>query len=320
MSDTINEIIKKAKEKSGWIVLPEANQDVRVLDATKQILSQGICDIIVLGKPSEFPAELKNNPHCKIVEIDNVLTEQFAKEFQEMRKFRGYEIEFEDAKKTVSNPIYFAMMMLHDNMASGVVAGAKESTANVLRPALQIIRAKQGKSTVTGSMILTKGNKTFLFGDVSLVQFPNEQQLCEIAISNAEFMKNVLSTEPRVALLSYSTKGSAKSDSITMIQKATELAQHSKYQIDGEMQVDSALDRATALHKGVSSSVGGNANVLIFPDLNAGNIGYKLVARLAGYKAIGPVMLNFNKPVNDLSRGCTAEEILLTVCITKLQA
>ena len=161
---------------------------------------------------------------------------------------------------------------------------------------------------------------TLIYGDVSLVENPTAQQLADIAIATAEVMEEVVGVEPKVAMLSYSTKGSAKGEMVSKIQEATRIAQKGKYLVDGEMQVDSALDKATAKRKGITSKVGGNANVLIFPDLDAGNIGYKVTARLGGYTAIGPIMLNFNKPVNDLSRGCTEEEIVNTVCITKLQA
>jgi phosphate acetyltransferase len=234
-----------------------------------------------------------------------------------MRKAKG--LTLEEAKKLIQQPIYFAMMLVKNGLADGVVAGAKYSTADVLRPALQIIKTKPDKKIVTGGMLMLKDNENPLFfGDVSLVENPTSEQLAEIALGNAEFMQKVLNVEPKVAMLSYSTKGSAKHEMVDKVRVATELAKNRGFMVDGEMQVDSALDLATAQKKGVNSEVGGNANVLVFPDLNAGNIGYKLVARLGGYDAIGPIMLNFNKPVNDLSRGCTVDEIVNTVVITKL--
>ena len=168
-------------------------------------------------------------------------------------------------------------------------------------------------------LMLKEDCKPMVFADVSLVENPTSENLADIAISSAEFYKTIVGNEPKVAMLSYSTKGSAQSDVIKKVSDAVKIANSkSTYLIDGEMQVDSALSKSTAKQKGITSAVGGNANVLIFPDLNAGNIGYKLVARLGGYTAVGPIMLNFNKPVNDLSRGCTTDEIVNTVLITKL--
>ena len=285
----------------------------------KIILENNLANLIIFGKSSEFSSKITNNPNCKIIDIEsyeNLST--FTTQLYELRKHKG--LTLEQASELVKNPAYFAMVMLKNNLADGVVAGAKFTTADTLRPALQIIKTKPGKKSVVGSMIMAKENeKPLVFADVSLIEKPDSETLAEIAVSSAEFMGKVLNIEPKVAMLSYSTKGSAKSEMVELVQRATEIAKQSKYLIEGEMQVDSALDISTATKKGVTSQVGGNANVLVFPDLNAGNIGYKLVARLGGYTAIGPIMLNFNKPVNDLSRGCTVEEIVDTVCITKLQ-
>ena len=168
--------------------------------------------------------------------------------------------------------------------------------------------------------MLKEDKRPLFFGDVSLIEKPDSETLSEIAISNADFMHKVVGVEPKVAMLSYSTKGSAKGEMIDLITKATELAkQKSNYIIDGEMQADTCFDEVVAKRKGIAGELAGKANVLIFPDLNAGNIGYKLTQRLGGFSAIGPIMLNFNKPVNDLSRGCSVDEIVNTVCITKLQ-
>ena len=314
----LEEIKKQAKRKNVKIILPETNQDERVKKACLQILKEGLSKIIVFGKPEEFPEEF-NNPNCEIVDIQtNKYKEEFINQLYELRKAKG--LTLEDAKRLLEQPTYFAMMMLKNNFADGVVAGAKYSTAEVLRPGLQIIKTKPGKNIVTGGMLMLKENENPLFfGDVSLVENPTSEELSEIALANAEFMEKVVGVEPKVAMLSYSTKGSAKSEMVDKVRLATELAQNKGYLVDGEMQVDSALDLATAKKKGMVSEVGGQANVLVFPDLNAGNIGYKLVARLGGYQAVGPIMLNFNKPINDLSCGCTTEEIVNTVCITKLQ-
>lgn len=314
----LNQIKKRAKNKDCTIVLPEANIDERVKQAAVEILKQNLAKIIVFGTKKDFSLELLENKNCTVIDIKkyNKLND-LAADLYEMRKAKG--LTLEDAKKLIAEPNYLAMMLVQKGIADGVVAGAKYSTADVLRPALQIIKTKPGKKIVTGGMLMLKEKcNPLFFGDVSLVENPTSEQLGEIALANAEFMQKVLDIEPKVAMLSYSTKGSAKSEMVDKVRIATELAQNKGFLIDGEMQVDSALDLATAKKKGITSEVGGNANVLVFPDLNAGNIGYKLVARLGGYTAVGPIMLNFNKPVNDLSRGCTVEEIINTVLITKL--
>ena len=309
----------KAKNIKSTIILPEANLDKRVADACEIILENGLSNLIIFGKENEFSNRITSDPNCEIIDIENYVNlGDFINQLYELRKHKG--LTLEQAQELIKNPAYFAMMMLKNNLADGVVAGAKYTTADTLRPALQIIKTKAGKKSVVGSMIMAKENeKPLVFADVSLIEKPDAETLAEIAVSSAEFMEKVLEIEPKVAMLSYSTKGSAKSEMVDLVSKATEIAKQSKYLIDGEMQVDSALDLSTATKKGITSEVGGNANVLVFPDLNAGNIGYKLVARLGGYSAIGPIMLNFNKPVNDLSRGCTVDEIVDTVCITKLQ-
>lgn len=314
----LEELRKRAQNKDCTIVLPEANIDERVKLAAKQILDENLARIIVLGKNEEFPKEFETNENCEIIEIETYSRlEEFAQVFYELRKDKGMSLN--DARGMVRRPMYFAMMLVKLGLANGVVAGASYSTADVLRPALQIIKTKPNKNLVTGGMLMLKEDcAPLFFGDVSLVENPTSEQLAEIAIANAEFVEKVLNIEPKVAMLSYSTKGSAKSEMVDKVRIAVDLAKRKGYLVDGEMQVDSALDAATAKKKGITSKVGGNANVLVFPDLNAGNIGYKLVARLGGYDAVGPIMLNFNKPVNDLSRGCTTEEIVNTVIITKL--
>ncbi len=314
----LKEIQERAKSRDLTIILPEANLDERVVSACKQILKEGLSKLIVFGKKNEFPEEVSNNDNCKIIDIEtSSLCSEFAEKLYELRKEKG--LTLEKAKELIKQPMYFAMMILKFDMADGVVAGAKYSTADVLRPGLQIIKTKKGKKIVTGGMLMLKDNeRPLFFGDVSLIENPTSEELAEIAEANADFMKKVLDVEPKVAMLSYSTKGSAKHEMVDKVIIATELAQNRGFLVDGEMQADTALDLATAKKKGITSEVGGQANILVFPDLNSGNIGYKLVARLGGYQAVGPIMLNFNKPINDLSRGCTVEEIVNTVLITKL--
>ncbi len=311
----LKEIQQRAKSKDVTIILPEANMDERVKSASEKILSDGLSNLIVFGKEADF--DFKSD-RVKVINLsNNDLSEDFAHQLFELRKHKG--MTEEQSKELIKQPMHFAMMLMKNNMADGVVAGAKYSTADVLRPALQIIKTKPNKNIVTGGMLMLKEDERPLFyADVSLIEQPNSGQLSEIAFASAEFMQNVVAIEPKVAFLSYSTKGSAKHEMVDNVRHATELTQNKGFLVDGEMQADCALDLSTAKKKGVTSEVGGNANVLIFPDLNAGNIGYKLTARLGGYQAIGPIMLNFNKPVNDLSRGCTVEEIVNTVLITKL--
>lgn len=316
--ELIKELEKQAQKINATIVLPEANLDGRVYLACQKILKKNLAKIIVFGTSKQFGEEFKT-PNCQIIDIKKFKRlNEFATQLFELRKAKG--LTLIEAQNLILQPSYFAMMLLKNNLADAVVSGAYYSTADTLRPALQIIKTKPNKALVCGAMLMLKqGKKPLVFADVSLVENPTSEQLAEIAVSAAEFYKLLTKKAPKVAMLSYSTKGSAKGELVEKVANATKLAQaKSTIHIDGEMQADAALNKAVSTKKGITSDVGGNANVLIFPDLNAGNISYKLVARLAGYTAIGPIMLNFNKPVSDLSRGCTADEIVNTVIITKL--
>ncbi len=316
--ELIEKIINKAKKVKGKIILPEAVEDKRVYNACKKMLKDGLTEIIVFGKVDDFDQDFKTKT-CTIIEIEkDARLEQFASQLYKLRAHKG--LTLAQAKQLILTPAYFACMMLYNGEADGLVAGAVWTTANTLRPALQIIKTKPNKSLVTGIMLMVKEKcAPLVYGDISLNVNPTAEELAQIAISSAEFYKSVVSTKPRVAMLSYSTNGSAKSELVDKVREATKIAKQSNYLIDGEMQGDAALDPTVAKTKFKGSSVAGKANVLIFPDLDAGNIAYKLTSRLAGYTAVGPIMLNFNKPVNDLSRGCTEDEIVLTACITKLQ-
>ncbi len=313
----LKKIKSKAKKVDATIILPEANLDKRVYSACKTILKEKLCNIVVFGKESEFDKDFKN-PHCQIIDISsNKDREVYAKQLYELRKEKG--LTKVEATELVKNPAYFACMMIKNKLASGMVAGAKWSTGDTLRPALQIIKAKKGKNLVTGSMLLVKEDKKpLIFGDCALVQNPTAEELGEIAISNAELFEKLFKAKPNVAMLSYSTLGSAKGEMVEKVTSATKIAKKSGLAVDGEVQFDVAVDKVTAKNKGLTSKSAGKSDVFIFPDLNAGNIGYKIATRLGGYLAVGPIMLNFNSPVNDLSRGCTVEEIINTVCITKL--
>lgn len=306
----------KAKKINAVIVLPEANLDKRVYQVAKLLLSKKLSDIIVFGKKEDFDKSF-NSPHCQIIDIESYPKKELAKQLYSLRQHKG--LTQQKANSLIKNPIYFATMLLYNGLADGMVAGAYFSTSEIVLSALQIIKTKPTAKYVTASMLMIKnGQKPLLFGDVALIENPDANCLAEIAIANANFMDKVLGITPKVAMLSYSTCGSAKSEMVDKVAQATKIAQQkSDYLIDGEMQVDSALNKQIAEHKGATSQVAGDANVLIFPDLNAGNIAYKLVSNLAGYKAIGPIMLNLNKPVMDLSRGSSVEEILECVMLTK---
>ncbi|MBR1988510.1 MAG: phosphotransacetylase [Clostridia bacterium] len=314
----LKDLKKLANKKFATIILPEANIDERIRQACIRLLKEGTTKLIVFGAIDGMTKEFLSDK-CEIINIESdPRLEDFATQLYELRKHKGMTID--EAKELIKTPEYFSMLLLKNDYADGLVAGAKWTTANTLRPALQVIKCKKGKSSVVGSMLmLKKGMDPLVYTDVSLIENPDSEQLAEIAISGAEFMDKVVGNEPKVALLSYSTYGSAKSEMVDKVKNATEIAKSkSTYLIDGEMQGDSALEMETAKKKCPTSKVAGQANVLVFPELDAGNIAYKLTAYFGGVQAVGPIMLNFAKPINDLSRGSTVEEIINTVYITKL--
>ena len=234
----------------------------------------------------------------------------------------------EKARETLKDPIYFATMMIQSNAADGLVSGAEHSTADTIRPALQIIKTKPGISVVSGCFIMYVPNSTFgdnglfVFADCAVNPDPSSEQLAEIAISSAETAKALCDMEPRVAMLSFSTKKSADHPNVDKVIKAFEIAKEKvpSLEIDGELQADAALVESVGQKKSPGSKVAGKANVLIFPDLQSGNIGYKLVERLAKAHAIGPFLQGLNKPVNDLSRGCSVQDIIDVTAVTAIQA
>ncbi|MBO5910283.1 MAG: phosphate acetyltransferase, partial [Clostridia bacterium] len=237
-----------------------------------------------------------------------------------MQKRKKAQPTREQAIETLQDPRYFSTMLLEMGEADGMVLGAYYTSADALRPALQIIKGKEGKRVV-GSMLINRDDfvEPHLYVDVSLNQNPNEQELAEIGIAGADFYHGVLNREPKVVFLSYSTFGSAEGELITKVRNATNIAKESSYIIEGEMQFDAAVTPEVARTKCPSSFIKGKANTFVFPDLNCGNIAYKIAQRLGGCQAVGPIMLNFRYPVNDLSRGCSVKDIYDTVVITKLQ-
>lgn len=328
----IEEIKNRARNDIKTIILPEA-EDKRVLEAASKVINQGFAKVILLGDKNRI---LENSKKYDInldgVDIINPLTSEKKVEYKqklyELRKNKGMTLE--QAEELLKEPIYFGMMMLKDenSKADGLVSGAAHSTANTLRPALQILKTKPGTKLVSAFFVMCVPNceygenGTFIFGDSGLNQNPTADELSEIAISSSKSFEQLVRKEAKVAMLSYSTKGSAKSELTEKVIEATKLVKEKEanLMVDGELQLDAAIVPEIAESKAPGSPLKGEANVLIFPDLDAGNIGYKLVQRLAKAEAYGPLCQGIAKPVNDLSRGCSADDIVGVVAITAVQA
>ena len=328
MAGFMDKIKEKAKTDIKTIVLAEG-EDIRTIQAADIILREGVANLIILGDEDKI-AELAKDCDISKATIINPLKsdklEEFANSFYEMRKSKG--ITPEQAAETVKNPLYYGVMLVKLNMADGMVAGAVNATANVLRPCLQILKTAPGTKLVSAFFVMCVPdceygeNGTFIFADSGLYENPDADAVSEIAISSAGSFEQLVGAEARVAMLSYSTYGSAKSELVEKMQLATKLAKEKRPDItlDGELQLDAAIVPEIGKSKAPDSKVAGTANVLVFPDLNAGNIGYKLVQRLAKAEAYGPITQGIAKPVNDLSRGCNAEDIAGVVAITCVQA
>ncbi len=328
----IEEIKKRAKTDIKTIILPEAT-DIRILKATDTILKDGFAKIILLGNEEEILKRAKeDNLDISRAIIENPETSKnnskLANLLYKLRKNKGMTLE--EANELVKDPVYHGMLMLKDNSieADGLVSGAIHSTADTLRPALQILKTAPGTKLVSAFFVMVVPdcnygeNGVFIFADSGLNQQPNEEELSEIAISSSKSFKQLIQKEPKIAMLSYSTHGSAKSDSTQKIIDATKIVKEKAPQIliDGELQLDAAIIPEIAKVKAPTSPLKGQANVLVFPDLGAGNIGYKLVQRLAKAEAYGPLCQGIAKTVNDLSRGCSSEDIVGVVAISAVQA
>ena len=324
----IEKLIERAKSDVKTIVLPEGT-DKRVVQAASMIKEQGIANVVLVGDEDEI-LKLADGLDLSGIKIENPLksdkTEEYSKIFYELRKSKG--ISLEQAAEFMKNPLYFGVMMVKNGDADGMVAGAANSTADTLRPALQILKTAPGTKLVSAFFVMVVPDceygkdGTFIFADCGLVENPDAEQLSEIAIASAKSFKTLVQEEPKVAMLSYSSYGSAKSELTEKVINATKLAQEKApdIAIDGELQADAALVPAIAKKKAPGSNVAGCANVLIFPDLNCGNIAYKLTEKLGKAEAYGPITQGIAKPVNDLSRGCSAEDIVGVVAITAIQA
>lgn len=326
----IDGIKEQAKANKKFILLPEGDEP-RTIKAARIIADQAIAEIALIGDPEKIEAKARelNTDLAGIQIIDHVNSdefEDFANEFYQMRKEKG--ITVDAAKKAMTDPLFYAGMMLKLNKADGMVAGAINTTGNTLRPGLQIVKMLPGISTVSSCFIMEVPNSKYgkngvlVFADCAVNIDPTAEQLAAIAISSAKTAKGLCGIEPNVAMLSFSTKGSAQHQSVDKVVLATRLVKElaPDLNVDGELQADAALVESVGQLKSPGSKVAGHANVLIFPDLQSGNIGYKLVQRLANAEAIGPVCQGFAKPINDLSRGCSVEDIVSVVAITAVQA
>ena len=322
MSDFLARMKSAAKADKKTIVLPEG-EDPRTIEAAKKIVEEGLANLVVLGNPDEIKID-------GVTVIDPRTAEKkqaYAEKFAELRAKKG--VTLPEALEQMNDATYFGTMMVKMGDADGLVSGACHSTANTLRPALQILKTAPGTKLVSAFFIMcTKSPEfgadgTLLFADCGLNINPNADELSEIALASAESWKAFMpDEEPKVAMLSFSTMGSAKGDVPTKVQEAVKLAneKNPELALDGDLQLDAALVQSVADLKAPNSSVAGNANILVFPDLEAGNIGYKLVQRFGGAEAYGPVLQGIAKPVNDLSRGCSADDIVGVVAITAVQA
>jgi phosphate acetyltransferase len=324
----MEKIKEQAKSDKKKIVLAEGTEP-RTVKAAAMILEQGIADIVLLGDESEIKKVAGDLDISKAEIINPEMSdkfEEFVNKLYEMRKSKG--LTLDQAKELMKNPLYFGVMMVKNDIADGMVAGAINSTANVLRPSLQILKTAPGTKLVSSFFVMVVPNceygenGIFIYSDCGLNENPDAEALSEIAIASAKSFKSLVGAEPRVAMLSYSTYGSAKSELVDKVQLATKLAKEKRpdLALDGELQADAAIIPAVGKSKAPGSKIAGTANVLIFPDLNAGNIAYKLTERLAKAEAYGPITQGIAKPVNDLSRGCSAEDIVGVVAITCVQA
>lgn len=321
-------LIRSAQENKQRIVLAEGTEP-RTLKAAEMIIRDGVANIILIGNPDEIRAKaaelgLTHIDSATLVDPqDAEFTEKYAQLFYELRKSKGVTID--DAHRKVLDPLYLGCLMIKNGDADGQVSGALHTTGDVLRAAFQVIKPKQGISVVSGAfvMLLPEGcpygtDGILVFADCAVVPSPTAEELAQIAVSAAETAKSIACIDPRVAILSFSTKGSAKNPAVDKVIEATRIAHEMapELPLDGELQADAAIVPSVAAQKAPQSDIAGKANVLVFPSLNVGNITYKLVQRLSGAQAVGPILQGLAKPVNDLSRGCSPEDIYKTIVIT----
>lgn len=323
----LQSVREKAKKACKTIVLAEG-EEKRVLDAAKVILDEKIAGLVLIGNKDVIAQKAAFDVNqVTIVDPASDNLDEYSDLLYELRKAKG--MEKEQAAQLVKNPLYLGVMLVKTGKADGMVAGSVNSTGDTLRPALQIIKTAPGIKTVSSCfiMVLPEGSKygengVMVFADCAVNIEPDAEQLASIAIASADTAKKIAGIDPKIAMLSFSTKGSAKHANVDKVVEATKIVNTiaPELQCDGELQLDAAIVESVAQLKAPGSKIAGHANVLIFPDLQSGNIGYKLVQRLAGAQAVGPICQGFNKPVNDLSRGCSSEDIVNVVAMTVLQA
>lgn len=329
--ELIEQLVARAKANKQRIVLPEGTEE-RTLKAANQILTDGVADLVLLGNVDEIHRLAKewglgNIDRATIIDpATSPKKEEYAQLLCELRKKKGMTIE--EARKKVLDPLYFGCMIIKNGEADGQLAGARNTTGNVLRPALQIIKTAPGITCVSGAMLLLThapecgDNGVLVMGDVAVTPVPDANQLAQIAVCTARTAKAVAGIEPRVAMLSFSTKGSAKHEVVDKVVEAFGIAKEMdpNLAIDGELQADAALVPSVGQSKAPGSPIAGKANVLVVPSLEVGNIGYKLVQRLGHATAVGPILQGIARPVNDLSRGCSIDDVYKMIAITANQA
>ena len=329
--DLLKQIKESAKKYNKRIVLPEGTEE-RTLKAADEILEQGLAQIILLGNPSEIKElasgfGLKNIDKAEVIDPkSHSKKDTYVNLMVEIRKKKG--LSKEDAAKLIEDPLFLAVLMIKSGDADGEVAGARNATGDVLRPAFQYVKTAPGISVVSGAFIMILKNKDFgdnglmVFADCAVHPNPTDKELAEIAVATAKTTKAIAEMEPRVAMLSFSTKGSAKHEMVDKVVSATKIAKEMAPDllIDGELQADAAIIEAIGTKKAPDSKIAGKANVLVFPTLETGNIAYKLVQRMADAEAIGPILQGMAAPINDLSRGCSVSDIVNLVAITANQA
>jgi phosphate acetyltransferase len=329
--DLLTKIKENAKKQKMRIVLPEGTE-LRTLKAADQIASEGLAEIILIGNPEKIHASaegngLKNIDNIKIVDpLNHINKEKYTDLLFEIRKSKG--LSREDASKLVEDPLYLGVLMIKAGDADGEVAGADNATGDVLRPAFQIVKTLPGISVVSGAFIMILKDKEFgedgimVFADCAVHPNPTAKELAEIAVATGNTTRAIAGFEPKIAMLSFSTKGSAKHEMVDKVVEATKMAQEMApdMMIDGELQSDAAIVPEIGEKKAPGSKIAGHANVLVFPTLETGNIAYKLVQRMGHAEAIGPVLQGMAAPINDLSRGCSISDIVNLVAITANQA
>ncbi len=327
----IDKIHEMARQANKTIVLPEGTEE-RNLQAADYALKHGLANIILLGNKQTILEKsktfgLQNIEKARLIDpMDHPQKEYYAKMLADIRKKKGMTLE--QAMQLVEDPLYLSTLLIKDGEADGEVSGAEHATGDVLRPAFQIIKTLPGVSAVSGAFIMILKDKTFgddgvlVFADCAVNPDPSVRELAEIAVESARTAKNIAGIEPRVAMLSFSTKGSAKHEKVDKVTEATKLAleMDPNLKVDGELQADAAIIEAIGQKKAPGSEIAGKANVLVFPSLESGNIAYKLVQRMAGAEAVGPVLQGLAAPINDLSRGCSADDIINMIAITANQA